>query len=88
MDVQGLSLAEASGMVHFTTLHSLPIVMFLLLENTGCSFGARAPELCPMSLVTLQHVGSSPTRIVGKLTINQWITRVVLNKRKRYRLEV
>ena len=40
MDVQGLSLAEASGMEHFTMLHSLPIVMFLLLENTGSSFGA------------------------------------------------
>ena len=40
MDVQGLSLAEASGTVHFTMLHSLPIVMFLLLENTGSSFGA------------------------------------------------
>ena len=88
MDVQGLSLAEASGMVHFTTLHSLPIVMFLLLENTGSSFGTWAPELCPMSLVTLQHVGSSQTRIVGKLTINRWISRVVLNKRRRYRLEV
>ena len=33
-----------------------------------------------MSLVTLQHVGSSQTSITGKLTINQWITRVVLNK--------
>ena len=39
MDVQGLSVAEASGMVHFTMLHNLPIVTFLLLENTGSSFG-------------------------------------------------
>ena len=39
MDAQGLPLAEASGMEHFTTLHSLLIVMFLLLENTGSSFG-------------------------------------------------
>ena len=39
MDVQGLSLAEAGVMVHSTMLHSLPIVMFLLLENTGSSFG-------------------------------------------------
>ena len=39
MDVQGLSLDEASGMVHFTMLNNLPIVMFLLLENTGSSFG-------------------------------------------------
>ena len=31
MDVQGLSLAEASGMVHFGMVHSLPIVMVLLL---------------------------------------------------------
>jgi len=41
-----------------------------------------------MSLVTLRHVGSSQTRITGKLTINQWITRVVLNKPRLCRLEV
>ena len=27
MDVQGLSLAETSGMLHFDMVHNLPIVM-------------------------------------------------------------
>ena len=88
MDVQGLSLAEASVMMHLDVVHSLPLWWFLLLQNTGSSFGTWAHELWSMSLVTLQHVGSSQTSITGKLTINQWITRVVLNKPRLFRLEV
>ena len=74
----------------FSDVTCFQCLFFYSMLNTSnsSSFGTWAHELWSMSLVTLQHVGSSQTSITGKLTINQWITRVVLNKPRLFRLEV